>query len=246
MEGELLVIRLIVMVVFGAIAAAIASSKGRSVVGWFFGGFFLTLIGVIIVSVLPNLKEQRSKEEAIERENRRLREQLVQEQIKTEAFRRHASARLDAHDSHIGVDTRSISTALPEPTPMLGLPGHGSNSALNLGQAGTFNSGQSSLTPANRQQPSAMTWQQSALANSGQYVASADAQNAQAQGAGVTAIRQWFFDNQGSTHGPLTDRQLIDLAKQGTIVSSTLIWTEELHDWKPAGSVKPLQPFLIS
>ena len=110
---EVLIIQLVVMSVFGAIASAIASSKGRSTVGWFFGGFFLTWIGIVIVAVLPNLKEQKFKEEAIERENRRLREQLMQEQIKTEAFRRHAAARLDAHDSHLGIDTRSVAAENP-------------------------------------------------------------------------------------------------------------------------------------
>lgn len=32
----------------------IAGYKGRSVVGWIFGGFFLGLIGLIIVSCLPH------------------------------------------------------------------------------------------------------------------------------------------------------------------------------------------------
>ena len=33
----------------------IASKKGRSVVGWFFGGFFLGLIGLIIVACLKKI-----------------------------------------------------------------------------------------------------------------------------------------------------------------------------------------------
>ena len=32
----------------------IAANKGRSVVGWIFGGFFLGFIGLIIVSCLPS------------------------------------------------------------------------------------------------------------------------------------------------------------------------------------------------
>src|SRR5262245_8301344 len=124
------------MVVFGCIAAAIANSKGRSSVGWFFGGFFLGLIGIIIVAVLPNLKEQKFKEEAVERENRRLREQLMQEQIKTEAFRRHAAARLDAHDTHLGIDTRSAASALPGANPQLALPSIGEDDELRLAPEG--------------------------------------------------------------------------------------------------------------
>src|SRR5215475_4178859 len=145
------------MSVFGAIASAVASSKGRSTVGWFFGGFFLTWIGVVIVAVLPNLKEQKFKEEAIERENRRLREQLLQEQIKTEAFRRHASARLDAHDSHIGVDTRSLASALPAPGAAPGLPSFDPQGELRLDQDN--GSGVTS-------QPSAVMFNPQSMANS--------------------------------------------------------------------------------
>src|SRR5436190_8935887 len=111
-EGAVLLIGLIVRAICGAIAAAIASSKGRSAVGWFFGGFFLVILGIIIVACLSNLNEKRRKEQAQERENRRLREQLVQEQIKNEAFRQHAAARLDQHDVHLGVDTRATVPAI--------------------------------------------------------------------------------------------------------------------------------------
>ncbi len=99
----------------GIIAAAIASSKGRSVVGWFFGGFFLGLIGVIVVAVLPNLTEQKARWEYSEQERRRLREQLRQERMKNEAFRQYTSERLDTHDSALSMDTRTRN-ALPEDT----------------------------------------------------------------------------------------------------------------------------------
>lgn len=103
---------LIVMGVCGLIAAAIASSKGRNVVGWFFGGFFLGLIGIVIVAVISNKKAEEEQRLHTAREQRRLREQLRQERIKTEAFRRSAAARLDAHDQHLGLDTRAAQ-ALP-------------------------------------------------------------------------------------------------------------------------------------
>lgn len=113
---------------FGGICAGVASSKGRSTVGWFFGGFFMGyvifpffgILMIIIVSCLPNLKEKRNREDAQERENRRLREQLVQEQLKNEAFRQHAATRLDQHDVHIGVDTRQT-----VPAPGMGMPQFG-------------------------------------------------------------------------------------------------------------------------
>jgi len=106
-------IQLVLLTVFGVVASVIANSKGRSTVGWFFGGFFLGVVGVVIVAVLPNLKVQREKEARIERENRRLRERLRQEQVKSESFRRHTTARLDVHDEQLGLDTRSLD-ALPE------------------------------------------------------------------------------------------------------------------------------------
>ncbi len=112
---------LIILLVCGGAAAAIANHKGRSAVGWFFGGFFLGLIGIVIVAVLPNLKEEREKHEAHYRERRRLREQLRQEKMKNEAFRRHAVNRLDTHDAVLEIDTRGAE-ALPDTGRPLSLP----------------------------------------------------------------------------------------------------------------------------
>lgn len=41
-------------ITFGIVCAAIASGKQRSAAGWFFIGFLLPLIGLIMVLVLPN------------------------------------------------------------------------------------------------------------------------------------------------------------------------------------------------
>ena len=102
-----LIFTLIIRVIFGLIAASIASRKGRSSVGWFFGGFFLILIGVIIVACLSNKTQERSIRRHADLERRRLREQLMQERMKNEAFRAHASNRLDTHDRMLGTRTRS-------------------------------------------------------------------------------------------------------------------------------------------
>jgi type II secretory pathway pseudopilin PulG len=107
-DPDFLIVQLVIMLICGGIAAAIATAKGRSG-AWFFAGFFIGIIGIIIIACMPNLKEQKERQEL---ENRRLREQLRQEQIKSEAFRQHAALRLDVHDEHLGVNTRSIS-ALP-------------------------------------------------------------------------------------------------------------------------------------
>ena len=246
MEG--LIIQLVLMVVFGCIASAIANSKGRSTVGWFFGGFFLGLIGIIIVAVLPNLKEQKFKEEAVERENRRLREQLMQEQIKTEAFRRHAAARMDVHDTHLGIDTRSVASTLPGANPQLALPNLSPEDELRLAPDDWPG------IPAHNGVPQAPP----VPADSSPF--SAPLPSAQPQMAGVplagspaptplatpamAPVREWYYESQGKTSGPVSDKQLVLLARQGEITAATLIWTEQLHDWKPAGSVKPLQPYL--
>ena len=114
-------ISLAIGLVCGLIAAAIASSKGRSAIGWFFGGFLLGIVGVIIVACLSNRKEEQAYRASADREQRRLREQLRQERLKNEAFRQHATHRLDTHDQSLGVDTRST-PGLPGQGPS-GLPG---------------------------------------------------------------------------------------------------------------------------
>ncbi len=86
------------------LCGVIAHHKGRNVLGWTLLGF-LGLIPLIIESVLPNLNDQRNRDAYQSEENRRLREQLRQERIKSESFRQHAAARLDAHDQHLGLDT---------------------------------------------------------------------------------------------------------------------------------------------
>src|SRR5690349_19196624 len=100
---DLVVIALIIRVVTAVVAGLIASAKGRNVAGWVAGGFFLEIIGVIIVACLANLKEEKSFRQRAESERHRLREQLRQEQMKHEAFRQYSASRLDAHDKVLGV-----------------------------------------------------------------------------------------------------------------------------------------------
>ena len=114
-------VQLLIMGLLGTLAAVIASRKGRSVVGWFFGGFFLGLIGVVIVAVLPNLKKENDYRRHVREQQRRIREQVRQERIKAEAFRRYTTRRLDTHDQTLGIDTRSAD-ALPTEAPPRQLP----------------------------------------------------------------------------------------------------------------------------
>ena len=111
-DGEIWIIQIIVRLIFAGACAAIANSKGRNAVGWFFLGLLFTCIPLIIILCLSNLKEEAAKWSANEIEQRRLREQLRQEQMKNEALRQHTIARLDAHDEELGVDTRQAAPAL--------------------------------------------------------------------------------------------------------------------------------------
>lgn len=117
---EMLIILLLVGTVLGVITAAIASHKGRNVVGWFFIGlalgFLLSIIGAIIALaiILPskNLRLEREQQMQVQSEQHRLREQLRQERMKNETFRRYALGRIDNHDQLLGTDTRTVA-ALP-------------------------------------------------------------------------------------------------------------------------------------
>jgi hypothetical protein len=103
-----LAVNVIIHLVFGAITAAIGVSKGRSGVGWFFVGFFVTCIGLIIVLCMSNLKDEQERWARSDRERRRLQEQLRQERLKNEAFQKHVHLRLDRHDEVLQVDTRQL------------------------------------------------------------------------------------------------------------------------------------------
>ena len=58
---EFAVLYLIVWVVCGLISYKIAGGKNRNQIGWFFGGFFLGLIGILIVLLLPPLNKMEEE-----------------------------------------------------------------------------------------------------------------------------------------------------------------------------------------
>ncbi len=106
--GESLALELIICLIFGFITAAIASAKGRNAIGYFFVGFFFSCFGLILILCLSNLNEEKARIQAQEIQNRRLKEQLRQEQMKLEALRQHATARLDRHDEALRMNSRSL------------------------------------------------------------------------------------------------------------------------------------------
>jgi hypothetical protein len=115
--GAELILRLVFMGVFGTITAVIASNKGRNAAGWFFVGFLTGCIGLIIVLCLPDLRREQARWDQGELERRRLREQLKQERMKSEAFQGHVRTRLDVHDEALGMDTRRVTGESQSPEP---------------------------------------------------------------------------------------------------------------------------------
>lgn len=104
---------LIIALVFGAITASVATSRGRNGLAWFFIGFFLSCLGLIILLVIPDLKQEQERHKRHSRENRRLREQLKKERAVSDARYEQTERRLGVHDRALGLDT----TGKPIPPP---------------------------------------------------------------------------------------------------------------------------------
>jgi hypothetical protein len=104
----LVTVLLIYGIICGPICAAIAHHKGRSVWGWFFVGFFLSVVGVVLSLVSSNVEQQDYNWRRQDDENRRLREQLRQERIRADSLREYTMRRLDMHDQVLGLDTRAL------------------------------------------------------------------------------------------------------------------------------------------
>lgn len=98
----------ILAVFFGRplIPAYLAKNRGREPVFWYIFGFFSWLLAVILLLVLPNVKEQREREQQVDRRAQRLQEELDSERRRSERYRLEAEHRLDAHDKILGVHTR--------------------------------------------------------------------------------------------------------------------------------------------
>ncbi|MBX3399276.1 MAG: DUF4339 domain-containing protein [Gemmataceae bacterium] len=53
---------------------------------------------------------------------------------------------------------------------------------------------------------------------------------------------EWFYAVDGSKHGPVSSKELTDLARSGKLLPTALVWKEGMDGWKPAGKVKGLFP----
>jgi hypothetical protein len=104
-DGATILFVIVFKVVFGAICAGIASNRGRSGAGWFFIGCFFDCIALILVLVLPDLRQQQEQSRRAQLENRRLREQLAKERQVADHRHGHVERRLGVHDEALGLDT---------------------------------------------------------------------------------------------------------------------------------------------
>ncbi|HZN38625.1 MAG TPA: DUF4339 domain-containing protein [Planctomycetota bacterium] len=123
-DAVVLLVQLVVSVVFGGICSAIAASRGRSALGWFFVGLLTNCIGLVLVLVLPDLKRQEAQMRMQQMENRRLREQLAKERQVADQRHGHVERRLGAHDRALDIDTSAPpelveNVANPPPLPDL-------------------------------------------------------------------------------------------------------------------------------
>ena len=216
-------VQIIIMLVFGGVACAIASSKGRNAVGWFFGGFFLGLIGVIIVACLSNLTAERAYRQQTESERRRLREQLRQERLKSDAYRRHSADRLDTHDQILGVDTRS-GAALPGGAQRAQLPGGRGGSAEDaLRQlAGD------PMEPVEAAGPPGSA--EAALHQMG-------GQPPRPAGGAELVGAPWYYESAGQAVGPVSALRIREMLRTRALGGDSLLWTEGLADWSFAKDV---------
>lgn len=101
---------LAVYAVFGIVCAVVAPSRGRSALAWFFIGVATQCLGIVLIFVLPNLKEEHEKQRRRDEETRRLREQLKKERQVADQRHDNVHGRLGAHDLALGLDTAA---ALP-------------------------------------------------------------------------------------------------------------------------------------
>lgn len=100
-----IVINLGVGVVFGILCAVIASGRGRSPVAWFLLGCLFSCVSLIILLVLPDLKQVEERDRRHQLETRRLREQLAKERQVADQRHHQVERRLGVHDQALGVDT---------------------------------------------------------------------------------------------------------------------------------------------
>jgi len=207
------------MLVFGGICAAIANSKGRSPIAWFFVGIFAGCIGLIIILCLSNENERMAQLEAQNVQNRRLQEQLRQEQMKSESLRQHTLSRLDRHDDVLGIDTRETAPQLEMDSaprdpfaPISQMPQYQSQPQPQPRPLATPD-----LTPEPRNVPE---WDKEPSPDDDKEI--------------------WYYEYGGTERGPVSINELIKLKTISVFDENSKVRKDGMENWEPA----KLQPSL--
>ena len=94
------------------ITGVVAAAKGRSFWIWGLIGGLTSCIGLIVLICLSDVPDTSDEVEETNREQRRLKERLKQEQLKNREFQSSVLGRIDTHDQALGLDTRNVNTPL--------------------------------------------------------------------------------------------------------------------------------------
>lgn len=53
---------------------------------------------------------------------------------------------------------------------------------------------------------------------------------------------EWYYAKDGQQYGPVSSRELKQLADQGMLLATDVVWKDGMPDWRPAGEVQGLIP----
>lgn len=49
----------------------------------------------------------------------------------------------------------------------------------------------------------------------------------------------WYYSVEGKSHGPVNEQDVFRLAREGTVITDTLIWHPGREDWEPVWKLMP-------
>ncbi len=213
---ESLAIELVLRVVFGGLCAVVASGRGRSGVAWFFLGFFLGCVGLIVLLVIPDLRLEQERRSKILNQNRRLREQVRKDRMVADARSGEQDRRLQAHDRALGIDTAPpapdvLESGSSQPRWQVAGPSVApadSTAPPSSGQAGRSEAAPGTSTPSDHED------------------------------------RAWYFADHQGRQGPVSLTILRTLWAQGVVTGQTYVWAEGMGDWASIAQVAGLEDML--
>jgi hypothetical protein len=103
------------LLLLACLIAWMASTKGRSPVGWFLLGVFFNVFALVLLVLLPDLEVEQRRAERLSHREQRLREEFKNHRQRTQVELAEAHARLDVHDRLAAVDTRLAPLTTPAP-----------------------------------------------------------------------------------------------------------------------------------